>query len=553
MSTHFDLTNTSTEFPPAFLTVTACSDWLVSVPLANPAQAQVMLLRQLNLLNRFTLAASARLKLLESLRQTVIEVQRDVSKKFANKPLPLSPPEQAAFDGTIAVWQGLLGGYLRVFDAVVSNDASVAEQGALAAQRALSVFADWEVDLCRGEKLPDGSFWRRQHSVFALAEQRKLTKIAVGDAARHGNESTTVLAAYAESHLLHTASPFELPSRHLDWIARWSRRWSNKPSMLSAGAPTDGTRAVPLFVDLDSDRPAGYSARDVPGARWLDTDELRKSIKARLVMLQQGELPKHLQLGEDCTQPATSLLLERVYQRWCKGGAKRRQDRHPVSGGCEFIVGFEAVHYYLSGRKPFRPPVVDETMLRKERDELETFGHRAQRQEAHYSDTHGYQVEDWSLIDDWQLLDQSANGVRLQRQLKSGVRVGSGQLIAIKMGGSSNFMVGSVRWILQEDGEPPTVSIGIQLFPGKAQPVAVRLLDPKVREPYKQGMRLPAMPTVNEPATIITPVGTFRINGTVEVLEDGITERLALSHVLDRGSEFERCSFEPSTERKKPV
>ena len=545
MNPHFDLPPTSTEFPPAFLTVTACSDWLVSVPLANPAQAQVMLLRQLNLLNRFSLAASARVKLLETLRQTVIEVQRDVAKKFANKPLPLSPPEQAALDGTMAVWQGLLAGYLRVFEAVASDDASVAEMGALAAQRALSVFADWEVDLCRGEKLPDANFWRRQHNVFALAEQRKLATVVVRDAARHGNEPTTALAAYAETHLLHTASPFELPSRHLDWIARWSRRWSNKPSMLTGGAPTDGTRAAPLFVDLDSDRPAGYASRDVPGARWLDTDELRKSIKARLVMLQQGELPKHLQLGEDCTQPATSLLLERVYQRWCKGGAKRRHDRHPVSGGCEFIVGFEAVHYYLSGKKQFKPPVVDENMLRKERDELETFGHRAMRQEANYSDTHGYQIETLSLIDDWQLLDQSANGVRLRRPLKSGVRVGSGQLIAIKMGGSANFVVGGVRWILQEDGENPTVSIGIQLFPGKAQPVAVRALDPRIREPYKQGMRLPAMPAVNEPAAIITPIGTFRVNGIVEVLDDGITEKLSLSHVLDRGSEFERCSFEP--------
>ena len=59
--------------------------------------------------------------------------------------------------------------------------------------------------------------------------------------------------------------------------------------------------------------------------------------------------------------------------------------------------------------------------------------------------THGYQVESWSLIDDWQLLDQSANGVRLQRPLKVGVRVGSGQLIAIKLGGSTRFMVGGVE------------------------------------------------------------------------------------------------------------
>lgn len=553
MSSHFDLPDTYTEFPPAFLTVTACNDWLASVPMANPSQAQVMLLRQLNLLHRFSLASSTRLKLLEAIRQTVIEVQRDVAKKFANKPLPLSPPEQSALDGTMAVWQALLLGYLRLFDAVATGDAEVAGQGALIAQRALSVFADWEVDLCRGEKLPDGSFWRRLHSVFALAEKLKFTTIEVRDAARHGNEPTNVVSAYAEAHLLHAASPFELPSRHLDWIARWSRRWGNKVSLSTHGAPTDGSRASPLFVDIESDRPAGYIARDVPGARWLDTDELRKSIKARLVMLQQGELPAHLHLGEDCTQPATSLLLERVYQRWCKGGAKRKHDRRPVSGGCEFIVGFEAVHYYLSGRKPFHPPAVDSTMLREERDEMATFGQRPRHQDENYSDTHGYQVESWSLIDDWQLLDQSANGVRLQRPLKVGVRVGSGQLIAIKLGGSTRFMVGGVRWILQEDGETPTVSIGIQLFPGSALPVAVRIIDPKSNEPYHQGMRLPAMPAVHEPEAIIVPAGTFRIGRIIDMFNEGRIERAKLLHVLDRGNEFERCTFEIVAAKTKPV
>lgn len=551
MTSYFNLPATQTEFPPAFLTVSACSDWLALVPLANPVQAQAMLLRQLNLLHRYTLATSARLKLLETMRETVIEVQRDVARKFANQPLPLNLTEQAAFEGSLAVWQVLLDGYLRLFDAVADGNPGVAGEGALVAQRALSVFADWEVDLCRGEKLPDASFWRSLHRVFALAEKLRVINDVVRDSVRHGNEPTTAFAAYAESHLLYTASPFELPARQLDWIARWSRRWCHKLVLSSSGVPTEDTSAAPLFVDIDSDRPAGYGSHDVPGARCLGTDELRKSIKARLVMLQQGELPQHLQLGEDCTQPATGLLLERVYQRWCKGGAKRRHNRHTVTSGCEVIVGFEGVHYHLSGRKQFRPPVAGENMLRKERDELETFGHRAQSQEAHHSQSHGHQVENWSLIDDWQLLDQSANGARLQRPLKAGVRVGSGQLIAIKMAGSPNFTVGGVRWILQEDGATPTVSIGIQLFPGKAEAVAVRIFDPKVRGSYKHGMRLPAMPTVNEPAAVITPPGTFRINGVIEVLANGITEQLVLTHVLDRGSEFERCTFETSMPNKK--
>ena len=114
-------------------------------------------------------------------------------------------------------------------------------------------------------------------------------------------------------------------------------------------------------------------------------------------------------------------------------------------------------------------------------------------------------------------------------------------------------MVGGVRWILQEDGETPTVSIGIQLFPGTAQPVAVRVFDPKSNEPYHQGMRMPAMPTVNELETIIVPPGTFNIGRIIDVHTEGITECFTLLHVLDRGNEFERCTFEAVAAKNKPV
>ena len=110
---NFDLPATGTEQRPAFLNAIACQDWLVTVPLANAVQAQSMFLRQLNLLHRFTLPPTERFAILEALRAPVSDVQNDAVRKFAAKPLPFAPHEQAALESTLSVWHMLALGYLR--------------------------------------------------------------------------------------------------------------------------------------------------------------------------------------------------------------------------------------------------------------------------------------------------------------------------------------------------------------------------------------------------------------------------------------------------------
>ncbi len=545
----FKLPPTANDHPPAFLSVLACQDWLASVPLANSGQAQVMLLRQINLLNNFRLPASERLALMELLRQTVIDVQDDVAKKFACKALPLTPPEQTALDGTLALWNAVLGGYLRLLEDE-KQEPALARERARIAQRALTIFADWQVDLYRGALLPDENFWRLLYQVFAVTEALGVLVEPVDDGPRHGSTATSALAAFAESVLLYTANTYELSPRQLNWVARWSRRWGAKLGLLRSPPTAIGDRALPLFLDLKSTRPPSYFAKDAGEGRWLETTALRKSLKSRITLLEQGEQPSRLHMGEDCTQPAAGQLLQRVYQRWCKGGIPRRQERKSTAGSCDFIIGLPAIHYYLSGHQPFKSPTIDERMLREEREALAVFGERARRKPDNYSEQQGFELENWAQLDDWQLFDQSANGLRLNRPLKGGVRVGSGHIVAVKLAGSSNFVLGSVRWALQtpafEDANgqhTATLSAGIELYPGVAQPVAVRAADPGLRDSYRQAMKLPAIPALGVEASLILPAGTFRVARPIELWVDGATTPLQLKNVLDRTSDFERCTF----------
>lgn len=538
---NFDLPSTGAEQSPAFINASDCRKWLARVPLANLEQAQSILLRQLNLLHRYSLAPTERFAILEALRATVSEVQEGEARSFGGQPMPLDPRGQAALDITLGVWHMMAFGYLRCFTAICDDAQGDSAMRAACAQRTLTVFADWQVGLYRGGTLPDAEYWRKLHHVYAAAEAFGVAEQAVNDSLRNGNAPSSVQAAYAECSLLSAAGLNELPPRHLGWVAGWARRWGPKLAVLKAPPHDIRQRAVPLWVDLDSESPPGYAPQASHGGRWLETSELRNSLLARIDRLEKGRAPAELQLGDDVTQPAAGLLLQCVLQRWCKGGVPRRGERHAAAGGCALIVGFDAVHCRFSGGKSFRAPSRDDVTLRREREEFETFGDR-RRSVARQGDEDQSSVENWQIMDDWQLLNESTAGLRIARPAKAGIRVGAGRLIAVRTGASEQFSLGSLRWALCAENDQ--VIAGIQRFPGDALAVAVRTVETgDVRGPWRQGFLLPEITASPEPASVVVPAGTFRRDRRIEAMVDHEIRVLKLFRLLEHGVEFERCNM----------
>lgn len=538
----FKLPETGDEQSPAFRNATECAEWLQRVPLANVSLAQPMLLRQLDLLHRYSVPPDERFAILETLRRPVSEVQADAANIFTGRPLPFAPIEQSALDRTLEAWQLLAQGYLRCFAALCAdNTGRSGAIPALLAQRTLSTFADWQVDLCRGEQLPDADYWQQLHRVFAATETLGVATTAVGDSLRHGATQTSALAAYAECHLLGSASPYELPARHMAWVARWSRRWGAKLDLLAAPPQEIRQRAVPLWVDLDSGSPASHAPQPGGNGRWLDTTALRKSLLARIALLEQGRAPAELQLGDDVTQPAAGQLLQRVLQHWCAGGAPRRETRHAASGACRVVAGFAAVHFHLSGRQTFRAPSRDDATLRREQEEFETFGER-----RHKTKTDAGQdaspIENWQAMDDWRLLNESSAGLCIARPLREGARVGAGMLVAVKVADGQRFTLANVRWALRAAND--SLLAGIQLFPGEARAVAIRVIDPDEKAgPWRQGFLLPEIAAPGVAESLVLAAGSFRLDRRVEVMVDHQPRTMKLFRVLERGIEFERCSL----------
>jgi hypothetical protein len=553
-----DLPPTGTDTAPHFADLHACHDWIKRLPLLNPALAQAQLLEQLRVLNGYTLGGPTRLGMLEILQVPIRFVQGESANLFSGKPLPLAPLEQSAIDTTHALWQELLLGYLRCLENLLGGDDGLKPQGAVICQRALAILTDDFADLMRAGRQADTPLWRFAHALYSSAETLEVTQLAIADALREnitaqaastvtdtlrGYRPVTPAMTYVELVLIAAASLHELAPRQQRWVMGWARRWAAKVGVLKE--PPTLTPSLPLCVDLEGDAPPGFMPQSGQGARWLDTAELRKSIKKRLVLLARGEpgvTPASLGLGEDCTMPSCGEVLQRIYPRWVKGGVMRRYERHPMGGTCRFVAGVDAVHYYVSGHQSFHPPgstTSDE--LRRQREELAMFGRVATRFEENFSQDQGFQLENWTVVEDWGLFDQSEDGLCLVRPIeRDGERLGIGQLVAVQPAARSEMLLGVVRWTQRRGDDLVT---GIQLMAGRPQPIAVRRTGVMATpDKYQPGFILPEVPAWQVPASLILPPGSFRAERIMETWTPIATRRFKLGKVLERGADFERAS-----------
>jgi hypothetical protein len=526
---------------PAFADASQCKAWLAQTPLTNVPKAQSELLQQLNLLNLEALPAAGRLEILELLRKPVLLVQREAARRFAGRALPLAATEQAAFDATHALWQSLQVGYRHCLLATLEDGAP--GDAALPIARALGIMADSQFDTYRAGYQPAPEHWRVLHELFAAAERLGLADHEISDPARMGRTPFPLRAAYVEAMLLQAASPHELPLRQLTWIGNWARRWSPKV-VIGAAPPGPDLKSIPLCVDLASSEPARYLPMRGSGARWLDTTALRASLRKRIGQLEGGAEPVTLQLGSDCVQPACGLLLKQTYRRWCKGGDARSHERKSLAGKCEIVCGVDNIHFYVSGGKPFRQPghASDDT-LRRERDEIATFGRIHDRPQESAVRPAGDSADEHQSVEEWQLHDESTVGIHVSRAASQvRARIGQGQLLAVRPQGAQAPLIAQLRWsMMSADGR---LHLGLMIVPGRPEAIAVSAADvDNLGERYRRGFLLPEVAGLNTPASVVIPAGWFKNKRRLDIYIDR-PRYVTLLQIIDRGPDFDRATYE---------
>jgi hypothetical protein len=533
----FDLPMINPKADPAFTDAKTCAAWLLALPLANVGPAHGRLLGELEELNCFEMLAGERVKVLELLGEAVLFVQSELARKYTGKAVPLGNQERAVFLNVLALWSAFSRGWQQCFQDLVKGIGGVSAQAALICQRTV-----WSAGLKFTEHYTvyqdfGAGEWLQVNQVYAFAERSGVAEKRVSHPSQKSAPDVSCAEAFAQVHMMALANPNEHAPRQHALIARWTELWASKFAP-SEKAPGDAAKA-PLSVDLDADACASRAPKeDGANLRYFQAHEIEKSLATRISALKRGESPDSLGLGSDVSEGLAAQILVMLKQQWCEDRTARKIQRRSASQHAQVCCGIAAMHYFISGR-PFETPANVSALTPQQREHIETFGQLSTRANENQSMTQGF------VLEQWRILDESLSGFRLERPRNVGsVRFLHQQLAAVRPSDADYFSLCSVRWISVFDNS--ILCIGARLMPGVPQGIAIRIGGIKSpADKFVPALSLPAVLALRAPATLIVPAGWFRPKRLIDI-RGGSIEKVLLTAAIERGSDFERCTYEPA-------
>jgi len=513
-------------------------DYLTGLTLANPLVAEQQLMRFIDSLLAAPPEPAIMLGLLEHARVSLSFVEEEMARLYHNKPLLLTEQEEASFRQVVTTWRKMLKAYALCarLEAPAADNPQHAALIASILHRCIYYNGMIIIEHYRARReLPRG-IWLDLHGFYETAEEWGLAYTPVEDSLESGFQTTHCTAAYATLLLIDVASPYSNSVRNLNLIRRWAAMLA---PLISIHKLDNDLEIPPYIVELIKDSPLHPSALTKEPdsyARRLDTARLGLQIGHLLSQLRQHISPSRLGLGEE-TADHVIQLLERLSRPWTQSASPRKFRRFVSDGIARVAVGFDAVHFFVTG-KAFEQPVSANTYSRGEFDQLFTFGDRANPGASlniHLQTS--YPIEAWSVI------NHSANGFRLAHN-RPEQKIRHGQLLAVCPHDGAHFLLAQATWLMQEASRG--MILGIASLPGLPLGVGVRCASSNEgnNDHLVRAFLLPAMPVFKEEQSIVLPSGMYNATRTLEVFGQQQKWQLRLGHIIQQGTDFDRIAYQ---------
>jgi len=513
---------------PVVTDLKSCEAWLARATLADPKQACRELTGLLESLEEVPPSEGALVEVLERLREPIVVALAEHAKRYAGRPLPLKDFEITAFEQVFDLWTTLGRAYRRLLrSALEDGSADLAKQKPLLAQRALDCIAELMLAHYRSRREIDNEQWRDLHQLYRAADEAGLAMTTVSAGYRSKSVSTCA-EVYVRALLLSLANPYALATRELAWARRWATMWAYKVELAPAAEDAQG-----YAIDLAGNQAPAWTTRDAatPTTRFLETANLRRSIRSRIKKLDSGVDPQTLGLGKDAVQPEAGRLLNTLLRAWVEAPASRQFTRRLVAARTELVSSFDSIHLAVSGRA-FKSASRHWDYSRRDAEQIHIYqGTAAAATE---------EVAAAFTAEKWETLDESANGFRLRRK-GPGERLALGQLVALRPNGARGFILSEVRWLMS--GIDQSLTIGAAALPGLAKGIAARSASSATSAPeaYMQAFLLPN--AASQPGSLVLPSGWYQHGRELELKDEDESMRVKLAGLVHRGYDYDRANF----------
>ncbi len=532
---------------PAFKDAASCAKWLAQLQLTNLQPAHSQLLIQLNEFNRYPMRGLDRLDTLEQLRETIAYVQDSYAKKLTAKPLPLNDSEMTVLVAIVQLWQALVLCYRRCLQAHIAGDKQLAQQGALICQRCLLYSGLAIFEHLRSGYEFDPKLWHQLHELYAFAEQHGLELAEVPDPLNIAQPRGCCQSIYVKTLLACYARPAELNRSQLQLLDGWLSQWSSTVTVERSYTSSKGD-AQPLATDLASThglRPVQHSTHNAT-SRYIAMVPLSKLLRVKTILLQQGQNPQQLKLGDNCTANNCIEFLTFLHQGWCEEHNTRFGERHQAEHRTQLCHQAEDIYAQLSGQ-PHKQPGSYGAKDTPPRNQTESPGRVLRDSPGQVHAEKGSQPETW------QFENESILGARLTREDVSGGRLNYNQLVALRpideptsAPGATAWILGATTWVnVARTGQ---LRIGVRYLPGAAEAIRIRITGAgsDAMDNNLPAFLLQAVPALKTPPSLILPRGCFQPDRVAEIVHlNAGDQQVKMGFCVERGLDYERVSFTP--------
>ncbi len=530
--------------------------WVSELPIANIGETAKRLYHAVMEINQLILVPNVRFQLMEVLRSPVYYVCKELSKHFLNHSIVLPEKQRKIANLAQALQLHLANGYKLVIHDQIEQTGSEKAKRALApaCHRAISDLARCVVRSCQLYCQSPPNVWLEIHQIFKFAHNLHIDKVRVKDTQLSFNDETSIAHAYKRIALLGCSKPNQMRQNDIALVYESYDAWVDVVD-LDYGEDSSG-----LFIaNPANDSPPYYrslhSGSPVHDALGLDTSVLVDKLTDYLAHLNQHKKPP----ADGLDMPVR--LADNVMASLSKalGILTKRTFKRLASNGRIFLtVGLSNTHYFSAGS-------VDFNVLLARQDEEEHDANyyltRAQKSDVWSSSfdsapTHGQSTPEMSPISFKgmsgnnatetkrnymqhivPLVNTSPGGYCIQWSGDVPGNVQAGELLGLREQENQPWSIGVIRWIRQI--KQHGTQFGVELLAPNAKPCGVQLTQKTGdSSEFLRGLLLPELPSIGQPATLITPRLPFQVGHKCVLNKKGRDSKVQLSRRVSATGSF---------------
>jgi cyclic-di-GMP-binding protein len=489
--------------------------WIEALPLAQSVESARRMSAHLTALNRAKLEVDIRVQILDVYRPFAGVVLEELEAIYAKAALPLGPRAREALTLARAIAFDLAAGYRIAIGEKTGKILAFGAKKHLPAllARAIEYLGIELVASYKSYSPVPSAIWSEMHQLYLFAERQ-------GVATESADAESKVTAAdlYSEALLLSLTDPYRLIPGECDQILAVLKPMRGFTTL---GQVRPQTRAGGHFlVPCDTDKPPKpmlSASDDAGGPNWrlFDANAIVDKLRARKSAHETGNVSATLSRS---VTPDALVLMGKLITLW-GDPPKRAHRRDPMETTVAVCVGLKAVGHFVSAQPAGNSAAEGETIRAGITIPLTAV--------PDDETSKAFPVHEWDVV------NHSAGGVKLQRASQSLNPVVVGDVVGIKFINRANWTIGAVRWITQfEEGG---MEFGVQFLANLARSVWVQPMNSSNPQ-AKPGLLL----TDDEGAdSLLTQPSLFGDMRTFEIEAQGEISTVRATGLIEKTPRFD--------------